>query len=72
MLDREAPWVWDVLSVQYYAEHGGLEIMRQSRFLRDAVRLVSAEKGRHLEERHNQEQRKTDAAYAANVLKRGG
>ena len=69
MLLREAPWVWEVLSAERYCEHAGLEVMRQSRFLRDAVRLVSSERGRHLENRHERTSRRSDAEHGARVLR---
>ena len=69
MLAREAPWVWDVLAAQHYAEHAGFEALQQSRFLQDAMRLVASERGRHMEERQKRDRSRSDAAHASRVLK---
>lgn len=71
MLLREAPWVWDVLSAERCCESAGLEVLRQSRFFRDAVRLVASERGRHTENRHEQRKRRSDAEHGARLLRRG-
>lgn len=66
---RNAAWAYDVLAAHAYAEYAGFEVLRQSAFLQSALRLVSAEKERHREAKHQQRQGQSDAAYAKRRLK---
>ena len=66
---REAPHVYDAIRASSYAESGGLEIMRQSRCLQDAVVLASSEKERLRELKRADEQSARDAKHGAAVLR---
>lgn len=68
-LQREAPWVWDALAAAAYAENAGLEVLRQSAFLQQALRIIGSEKTRHRESAARVDRGKSDARHAKRMLK---
>lgn len=66
---REAPHVYDVLGLYRYAEHEGLRIQKQPRWLQTALRVVDSEKERLRKMSESDKQLKGDAAYAGRVAK---
>jgi hypothetical protein len=66
---RDAPWVYDVLGLYAYAEHGGFEIQRQPRWVQSALQVIGSEKERLRRLAESEKQGKGDAAYARRLVK---
>lgn len=69
---REAPYVYDAIAAESHAEAGAFDPSMKPTYLQDAIRVVSAERGRLWDIRREREKSKGDAAYGARVLKAGG
>ena len=68
---REAPYLYDAIAYEGYAESGAFDPSTKPQFLQDAMRVIASERGRMWEISRQRERSKTDAAYGAKAL-RGG
>jgi len=69
LVQREAPYVYDVINAHSLSEGAGLALLEQPRWLQLAFRVIGSEQGRHREAERREQQAKTDARYGARVLK---
>jgi hypothetical protein len=68
-VQRESPYVLDAILVQGMADGQGFELLRQSRWLQQAFRVIGSERERHRLITERERQAKRDAAYGQRVLK---
>lgn len=72
MVHREAPYAWDAINVHSLAEGAGFALLRQSRWLQHAFRVIGSEKERHRQQDESERRARRDAGYGASVLRRRG
>ena len=66
---RDAPHVYDLVRAGSYAENAGLEVMRQPRYMQDALTLHASERARMRELDKLDKQTGSDAKHGRRVLR---
>lgn len=68
---REAPYVYDAIAAEGYAEAGAFDPTTRPLYLQQAIAVIGSERGRLFEARRARERASSDAEYGARVLKHG-